>query len=87
MLTAAELREALAELEIGSLTVAERELERPLGPWLAQTETDAETAARIAGALDAELAGGETTGFRPRRVDGELCFRHRFAAVTGAKGA
>lgn len=86
MLTAAELTERLGGLGIGALSVVTQERERPLAPWLEQTATDAETAAGIVGALEAELSGGQTTGFQPRRVDGELCFRHRFAAVVGAKG-
>jgi SAM-dependent methyltransferase len=60
-----------------------RDLVRPLGPWLAQTETPEDRAAQIRAALRDELAGGPATGFRPRLKDGELHFTHSLASAIG----
>jgi ubiquinone/menaquinone biosynthesis C-methylase UbiE len=70
----------LAEL-VGSTDVESRDIERTLDPWLEQTQTPPETRAEIRQALEAELAGGPATGFRPRRRDGELRFLHTMASV------
>lgn len=59
-------------------TVAEREIDRPVEQWLQQSVTDPDVAAVVRAALDADLAGGETTGMRPHRVDGDLWFRQRW---------
>ena len=40
------------------------------GPWLEQTQTSPEARAEIREALEAELAGGPATGFRPRERRG-----------------
>lgn len=85
LLTRARLQDGLGALGIGSITVAERATERPLGPWLAQTGTAEDLAACIVAALEGELAGGAITGFSPRLVDGELHFSQRFASVSGVK--
>jgi SAM-dependent methyltransferase len=67
--------------------VDRRDVERPLGPWLAQTSTSPAIAAAIAGELHAELAGGPATGLRPRAQDGGLHFTQRFISLTAAKPA
>jgi ubiquinone/menaquinone biosynthesis C-methylase UbiE len=85
MLTSAQLRARLAALGVGSITVAERATERPLGPWLEQTATAADARAHIVAALEAELAGGATTGFSPRVLGGELQFSQHFASVIGVR--
>jgi ubiquinone/menaquinone biosynthesis C-methylase UbiE len=72
--------EALADL-VGSTDVEFRDVERTLGPWLEQTNTPPEARAEIREALEAELAGGPPTGFRPREVDGQLGFLHTAASI------
>lgn len=49
---------------------------RPLEPWLRLSRTPEDIAIGIRKELEAELAGGPSTGMRPRMVDGELCFTH-----------
>lgn len=85
VLTAEELSQGLAGAGVGSLTTGRRARERPLAPWLSQTETSPAAAGEIVGALEDELAGGPATGFSPRLVDGELHFTQRFAAVVGVR--
>jgi ubiquinone/menaquinone biosynthesis C-methylase UbiE len=72
--------ERLADL-VGSTDVEFRDVERTLGPWLEQTQTPPEPRAEIREALEAELAGGPPTGFRPREIDGQLRFLHTAASV------
>ncbi|MDQ8045276.1 MAG: class I SAM-dependent methyltransferase [Solirubrobacteraceae bacterium] len=78
------VREATAlftELGTGPVDVEVRSTARPLGPWLEQTRTAPEAVAEITAALDAELAGGPSTGLSPTLVDGERWFTQRFAAL------
>jgi ubiquinone/menaquinone biosynthesis C-methylase UbiE len=72
--------EALAHL-VDSTDVEFRDVERTLGPWLEQTQTPPEARAEIREALEAELAGGPPTGFRPREVEGQLGFLHTAASI------
>ena len=72
--------EALAQL-VGSTDVEFRDVERTLGPWLEQTATPPDARAEIREALEAELAGGPLTGFRPREVEGQLGFLHTAASI------
>jgi ubiquinone/menaquinone biosynthesis C-methylase UbiE len=72
--------EKLAAL-VGSTDVEFRDVERTLGPWLEQTQTPPEARAEIRDALEAELAGGPPTGFRPREIDGQLRFLHTAASI------
>lgn len=72
--------EALADL-VGTTDVEFRDIERTLGPWLDQTQTSPEAREEIREALEAELAGGPPTGFRPREVDGQLGFLHTAASI------
>jgi ubiquinone/menaquinone biosynthesis C-methylase UbiE len=58
-----------------------RDVDRPLDPWLDQTQPAPEAAAEIRAALDAELHGGPPTGFRPSERDGELRFVHTMASL------
>jgi ubiquinone/menaquinone biosynthesis C-methylase UbiE len=77
LLTAGELVRLVGE------DVEARDVERPLEPWLAQTETPEEAAGEIRAALRAELEGGPPTGFRPRERDGVLHFTHSMASMIG----
>jgi ubiquinone/menaquinone biosynthesis C-methylase UbiE len=72
--------EKLADLT-GSTDVEFRDVERTLGPWLEQTQTPPDARAEIREALEAELAGGPATGFRPREIDGQLRFLHTAASI------
>jgi len=68
--------------------VATRPLERPLRPWLEQAQTPAEAGEEIRAALEADLAGGRETGFRPRAgEDGGLCFTQTFGSTIANKPA
>jgi len=73
----------LEEHGLSVRTVAEHELDRPVQPWLDQAVADPEAAAQVVAAFEADLAGGETTGLRPHRVEGELWFRQTWE-VTAA---
>ncbi|MDQ4086292.1 MAG: methyltransferase domain-containing protein [Actinomycetota bacterium] len=68
----------LRDLGLQVDVVAERDIDRPLEPWLEQSLTHAEPAARVRQAFDAELAGGEATGMWPHRRDGALWFHQRW---------
>ena len=72
--------EKLADM-VNSTDVEFRDVERTLGPWLEQTQTPPEARAEIREALEAELAGGPPTGFRPREIDGQLRFLHTAASI------
>jgi SAM-dependent methyltransferase len=63
--------------------VAERDIDRPVEQWLQQSVTDDDAAAQVRAAFEADLAGKETTGLRPHRVDGALWF-HQTWEVTVA---
>jgi ubiquinone/menaquinone biosynthesis C-methylase UbiE len=84
MLTIDELAGLLRDAGLKVRSAAARDVERPLAPWLDQADTVADARAAIGAELAAELAGGPTTGFRPREVDGEMHFVHRLASVVAA---
>jgi SAM-dependent methyltransferase len=66
--------------------VAEREIDRPLLPWLEQAVTDTSAAALVCEAFDIELAGGAETGMRPHRsADGAVWFRQLWEVTTARK--
>jgi SAM-dependent methyltransferase len=85
LLPAAELAGLLAGAGVDPAAPETRDLERPLEPWLAHTDTAADVAETIRAALRAELAGGSVTGFRPREHDGELWFTHRLASFVSRR--
>jgi ubiquinone/menaquinone biosynthesis C-methylase UbiE len=58
-----------------------RDVDRPLDPWLDQTQPAPDAAAEIRAALRAELDGGPPTGFRPSERAGELRFVHTMASL------
>lgn len=89
MLSATELQTLLTDAGLEVVDVTTRALERPLKPWLEQTETPLKTAAEIERALNAELDLGEpaTTGFEPRIAHGELWFTQTFAACVARRPA
>ena len=87
-LPAIELQGLLAEAGLEAIDVATRPLERPLAPWLDQTETPTGPREEIIAALRAEIDGGPLTGFRPRLgADGELRFVQTFASAIAGKPA
>ena len=65
-------------------TVAEHEIDRPVEPWLEQSVTEPGAADLVRAAFAADADGGQTTGLRPHRVDGELWF-HQLWEVTVAR--
>jgi ubiquinone/menaquinone biosynthesis C-methylase UbiE len=65
--------------------VVEREIDRPMEPWLRQSVTDPEAADQVRAAFEADLAGARTTGLRPHRVDGELWFRQTWEVTVARK--
>jgi ubiquinone/menaquinone biosynthesis C-methylase UbiE len=65
--------------------VAEREIDRPVTPWLQQSVTDQRSADQVRAAFEVDLAGGETTGLRPHRVDGDLWFRQTWEVTVAWK--
>ena len=86
MLAASEIEALLGEAGVHSIDVAIRPLERPLGPWLEQTQTDEAVRDEIRDALRADVVGGAVTGFRPRAgEDGELWFVQTFAAAIASR--
>jgi SAM-dependent methyltransferase len=66
---------------VGSDDVEVRDVDRPLEPWLVQTDPAEDSARAIREALRDELAGGPPTGFRPSERDGELRFVHTMASL------
>ena len=74
-----ELDELTALVGTGDVEV--RDVDRPLEPWLVQTEPAPDVAQEIRDALRAELEGGPPTGFRPSERDGELRFVHTMASL------
>ena len=66
-------------------TVAEREIDRPVEPWLQQSVTDPQAAAAVRAAFEADLAGDQTTGLEPHRVDGQLWFHQRWEVTVARR--
>jgi SAM-dependent methyltransferase len=83
-LTVEELRATIeaAGLEISHF--AERDQPLPLERWLDQSQPPEEVRAQLREELEAELSGGEPTGMRPQRRDGELHFTQRWAIAAGS---
>lgn len=88
MLAAIEMQSLLTEAGLESIDVATRPLERPLLPWLEQTQTPAAVAGEIRAALDGDLDGGRPTGFKPRvNEDGDMWFTQTFGSAIASKPA
>jgi ubiquinone/menaquinone biosynthesis C-methylase UbiE len=88
MLAAIEIQALLTEAGLEAVDVATRPLDRPLKPWLEQAQTPVEAGEEIRGALEADLAGGRDTGFRPRTAeDGTLWFTQTFGSAIASKPA
>jgi SAM-dependent methyltransferase len=84
-LTADELVGLIASCGLVVRAIDTRTVERPLLPWLAQTDAEDEVVASITAELRAELNGGPATGFRPRAGAGDLQFTQSFVSVTADK--
>jgi ubiquinone/menaquinone biosynthesis C-methylase UbiE len=66
--------------------VAEREIDRPVRPWLEQAATDTSAAELVCEAFDTELAGEAGTGMHPHRnADGAVWFRQLWEVTTARK--
>jgi ubiquinone/menaquinone biosynthesis C-methylase UbiE len=86
MLAAIEIQALLTEAGLEAVDVATRPLERPLLPWLEQAQTSAHAAGEIRQALDADIEGGPTTGFKPHTdEDGDMWFTHVFGSAIASK--
>lgn len=82
-LSADELSSAMRAAGLEVVHFVERERPLPLGRWLAQTNPPEEVAAQLREELEVELAGGASTGMRPRREADELFFTQRWAIAVG----
>lgn len=80
-LTHDELVEHLSHAGLSIESSVEHDQELDLERWLSQSGTPPAVASDIREALEAELAGGEPTGMRPRQVAGELSFSQRWEIV------
>jgi ubiquinone/menaquinone biosynthesis C-methylase UbiE len=58
---------------------------RPVTQWLRQALTEADAAAAVIERFEQELAGGEPTGLRPGRRDGELWFEQTWETTIAVK--
>jgi ubiquinone/menaquinone biosynthesis C-methylase UbiE len=85
MLTLDELTGLVERMGLTVRDVQTRDIDRPLAPWLAQTEAGEDVITSVERELRAELAGGAATGFDPREDEADLHFVQRFAAVTASK--
>jgi ubiquinone/menaquinone biosynthesis C-methylase UbiE len=85
MLTLEALGRLLERLGAPVLRRSSRQVVRPVRTWLDQARTDDAGARTITQELEAELAGGASTGLRPQLRDGELHFTQTWAVVVGAR--
>lgn len=81
--------ELVEQLSLGGLSIESsvaHDQKLDLERWLSQSQTPPDVAGDIRRALEAELAGGEPTGMRPRQIDGELSFTQcwEIAVCSGA---
>ncbi|HEU4513398.1 MAG TPA: methyltransferase domain-containing protein [Nocardioidaceae bacterium] len=75
----------LEECVLELVEVAEQEIDRPVEQWLQQSVTGEGAAQQVRASLEADLAGGETTGMRPHLVDGELWFHQTWQVTVALK--
>lgn len=79
------LRRRLEEAGLRVTQVQTRTVLRPVDQWLRQALTGPEASAQVRRRLVAELAGGEVTGLRPSRRDGEIWFRQTWEAALAVR--
>jgi ubiquinone/menaquinone biosynthesis C-methylase UbiE len=79
------LRRWLEEAGARVTRVETRTVQRPVGQWLRQALTGTEATAEVLDRLEGELAGGEVTGLRPSRRDGELWFTQTWEAALAVR--
>jgi ubiquinone/menaquinone biosynthesis C-methylase UbiE len=87
MLTLEALTRLLDELGAPVLRRSSRDVVRPVQTWLDQARTGDAAARTIVRELEAELAGGASTGLRPQIRDRELHFTQTWAVVVGVRVA
>jgi ubiquinone/menaquinone biosynthesis C-methylase UbiE len=85
MLPAGALRERLEEAGMRVTAADTVTVERPVAQWLRQALTEGDAAAAVVDQFERELAGGEPTGLRPSRRDGELWFEQTWETTIAVK--
>jgi len=65
------------------LQVSQHDFDRPLEPWLRQAGTPPTRAEQVRALLESELDGGEVTGMRPHRVEGQVWFHQTWEVTVG----
>jgi ubiquinone/menaquinone biosynthesis C-methylase UbiE len=83
MLSVSELVAALEGVGLYQIETEVREIDRPLEPWIEQSQTEQEVAEAIRRQLRGEIAGGAPTGMRPYEQEGTLRFCQTWACVSG----
>jgi ubiquinone/menaquinone biosynthesis C-methylase UbiE len=85
MLPEGELSRRLDQAGMRVTAVEVANVGRPVGLWLRQARTEADAAAEVVDRFERELAGGEPTGLRPSRRDGELWFEQTWETAIAVK--
>ncbi len=80
MLSADELRELIERAGLRPAAFQSRAVERPLEPWLAQTQTAPSAETQIRARLSEELDGLPATGFQPSVHDDGIWFIQTFGS-------
>ena len=65
--------------------VEQKEIDRPLQPWLEQSVTPDEQAGAVRSMLRAELAGGRPTGMQPHVEEGALWFQQTWETTVARR--
>lgn len=86
-LTAEEQRSTIEGVGLEIAHFAERDQPLPLERWLDQSQPPEEIRTQLREDLEGELSGGEPTGMRPQRLEGELHFTQRWAIAVGRPAA
>lgn len=84
-LTLAELKTAVETAGFCLTSVAAREIEVKLEPWMEMTGTPEETRRVLRAALQADLVGGPSSGMRPFLRDGALMFTQTWATAVAQR--
>ena len=75
----------LSDLGVEVLQVSQHDFDRPLEPWLRQAGTPPARAEEVRALLQSEVDGGEVTGMRPHRVEGQVWFHQTWEVTVGRR--